>query len=175
MSHLGARLTAFVDGELGRFARDRVLAHLAMCAECRAEVDRLRAVKERLLKLPDTEPPGDLIGRLHAMASPPSPFPSSGGTGGFPPGGAGGFPPGGGARRGPGTGGTGGMSSPASRMPSAGYVVAGAVSLAVLGLGAASLATGAAPASLPQVAPAIERLTVPWMQSIQAPAPRLRP
>ncbi|MET7613373.1 zf-HC2 domain-containing protein, partial [Streptomyces seoulensis] len=34
--HLGDRLSALVDGELGHESRDRVLAHLATCCRCRA-------------------------------------------------------------------------------------------------------------------------------------------
>lgn len=46
MSHLGERLTALVDGELGHDERDRALAHLAACDLCRAEADALRALKQ---------------------------------------------------------------------------------------------------------------------------------
>lgn len=55
MSCLGELLTALVDGELDHDERDRALAHLAGCQECRAEADTLRRLK----------------GRLRALASPP--------------------------------------------------------------------------------------------------------
>lgn len=45
--HLGDRLAAFVDGELTDDTRDRVLAHLATCSQCKAaaaEQRRLKAV-----------------------------------------------------------------------------------------------------------------------------------
>ncbi|MFE7603373.1 zf-HC2 domain-containing protein, partial [Streptomyces sp. NPDC057494] len=37
MSTTPGRLAALVDGELGHDARERVLAHLATCARCKAE------------------------------------------------------------------------------------------------------------------------------------------
>ncbi|MEW1694595.1 MULTISPECIES: zf-HC2 domain-containing protein [unclassified Streptomyces] len=43
--HLGDRLAALVDGELGHDARERVLAHLATCARCKAEADAQRTLK----------------------------------------------------------------------------------------------------------------------------------
>ncbi|WP_432019769.1 anti-sigma factor family protein [Streptomyces sp. 1222.5] len=43
--HLGDRLSALVDGELGHETRERVLAHLATCARCRAEADAQRRLK----------------------------------------------------------------------------------------------------------------------------------
>jgi len=55
VSCLGERLTALVDDELGHEERDRVLAHLAGCAQCRAEVAGLRRLKGRLRGL--SEPP----------------------------------------------------------------------------------------------------------------------
>lgn len=85
MSCLGERLTALVDGELGHEERDRVLAHLAGCAPCRAEVADLRRVKGRLRglsELPasdgtDDLPTPDFVNRLRALpaaaAEPPAP------------------------------------------------------------------------------------------------------
>lgn len=43
--HLGNRLTKLVEGELGTDNRERVLAHLATCQRCMAEVDSQRRVK----------------------------------------------------------------------------------------------------------------------------------
>jgi len=43
--HLGDRLSALVDGELGHEARERVLAHLATCAKCKSEADEQRRLK----------------------------------------------------------------------------------------------------------------------------------
>ena len=74
MSHLGARAAAVVDGELGHAARDRALAHIAHCAQCRLEVEAQRRLKSRLANLGPTTPPADLTGRLLRM--PPSHPPS---------------------------------------------------------------------------------------------------
>lgn len=76
MSCLGERLTALVDGELGHEERDRVLAHLAGCAQCRAEADELRHLKGRLRGLgtpaPDGEdrPSTDFMTRLLSLGDP---------------------------------------------------------------------------------------------------------
>jgi hypothetical protein len=43
--HLGDRMAKLVDGELGEGARDRVLAHLATCAKCKAEADAQRRLR----------------------------------------------------------------------------------------------------------------------------------
>ncbi|WP_187284101.1 trypsin-like peptidase domain-containing protein [Streptomyces sp. adm13(2018)] len=43
--HLGDRLAALVDGELGHDSRERVLAHLATCARCKSEADAQRTLK----------------------------------------------------------------------------------------------------------------------------------
>ncbi|NKZ03771.1 zf-HC2 domain-containing protein, partial [Actinomadura latina] len=75
MSCLGERLTALVDDELGHEERDRVLAHLAGCALCRAEVAGLRRLKGRLRglsELPaadgtDDLPTPDFLTRLRAL------------------------------------------------------------------------------------------------------------
>jgi len=48
MSHLGQRLSALIDGELGHADRDRVLVHLARCEACRAEAVALRMLKRRM-------------------------------------------------------------------------------------------------------------------------------
>ncbi|WP_207933669.1 zf-HC2 domain-containing protein, partial [Actinomadura sp. GC306] len=82
MSCLGERLTALVDGELGHEERDRVLAHLAGCAQCRDEVTSLRLLKGRLRNLSDAPiadeagglPSPDFLTRLRglpASADPP--------------------------------------------------------------------------------------------------------
>jgi anti-sigma factor RsiW len=71
--HLGERLSALVDGELDHDTRDRLLAHLAGCAECRAEVDDERRLKARLGGLADPEMPAELLVRLHAVAQTTAP------------------------------------------------------------------------------------------------------
>ncbi|GAA0564150.1 anti-sigma factor family protein [Actinomadura livida] len=77
MSCLGERLTALVDGELGHEERDRVLAHLAGCAQCKDEVTALRLLKGRLRGLSDAPladetgglPSDDFLTRLRSLAA----------------------------------------------------------------------------------------------------------
>ncbi|MDA2808418.1 zf-HC2 domain-containing protein [Nocardiopsis suaedae] len=82
--HLGERLSALVDGELGAAERDRALIHLASCDACRFEADLLRRLKRRLHGLDGPEPAADLLGRLSALGSaagepPQGPPPGAGG------------------------------------------------------------------------------------------------
>ncbi|MFE0041707.1 zf-HC2 domain-containing protein [Streptomyces albireticuli] len=81
--HLGDRLAALVDGELGHDSRERVLAHLATCCKCKAEADAQRRLKSvfaeaappplsegflaRLQSLPAAGLDGDLEGRPGAV------------------------------------------------------------------------------------------------------------
>ncbi len=71
MSHLGQRISALIDGELSASERDRVLAHLAGCDECRQEAVALRALKQRMHSLGEAMVDAALTGRLMAMAMPP--------------------------------------------------------------------------------------------------------
>ena len=75
MSHLGHRLSALVDGELSAAERDRVHAHLAACAACRAEANELRALKKRMGGLGEVAPGDALTRRLVSMAEPGAPLP----------------------------------------------------------------------------------------------------
>src|SRR6266581_312604 len=76
MSHLGDRLSALVDGELGGAERDRAHAHLAACEQCRAEAAELRALKQKLRGLMDRAPAEAAItSRLIAMTGPGGPMP----------------------------------------------------------------------------------------------------
>ncbi len=68
MRHLGARLSAFVDGELSDAQRERVLAHLAGCEPCRHEAAALRLLKQRMHTLADTTAGDTLTWRLIALA-----------------------------------------------------------------------------------------------------------
>ncbi|GAB3421774.1 anti-sigma factor family protein [Flindersiella endophytica] len=70
MSHDRARLSALVDGELDHDARDRVLAHLAQCDECRAVVETERRVKSLLSGMPEASPGGDFLARLNSLGDP---------------------------------------------------------------------------------------------------------
>ncbi|MFB7667180.1 zf-HC2 domain-containing protein [Kitasatospora sp. NPDC056138] len=76
--HLGDRLTAFLDGELGHDARERVQAHLATCPECLAEVDEGRAVKQLLTRTVTPAPSTMLMSRLLAVAALPDDEPGPG-------------------------------------------------------------------------------------------------
>ncbi|TQS46638.1 anti-sigma factor family protein [Cryptosporangium phraense] len=65
--HLGELASAFADDALDLTTRDRVLVHLAHCAECRAEVEGHRQVKARLAKLESPPCPSSLLDRLRAL------------------------------------------------------------------------------------------------------------
>ncbi|MET8946231.1 zf-HC2 domain-containing protein [Streptomyces sp. NPDC004542] len=84
--HLGDRLSALVDGELGHESRERVLAHLATCARCKAEADAQRRLKNVFAEAAPPPPSESFLARLQGL--PGGGDPDGGGT---PPGGAG-FP-----------------------------------------------------------------------------------
>jgi hypothetical protein len=74
MSHLGRRLSALIDGELGDAERDQVHGHLVSCDECRAEAAALRNLKRRVRGLSETPADdGDLTRRLIALGGLPEP------------------------------------------------------------------------------------------------------
>jgi anti-sigma factor RsiW len=76
MSHLGDRLSALVDGELGGAELDRAHAHLAGCEPCRTEAAELRALKRKLRGLTDGAPAeAAMTRRLIAMTGPGGPMP----------------------------------------------------------------------------------------------------
>ncbi|GHD18825.1 anti-sigma factor family protein [Nocardiopsis kunsanensis] len=86
--HLGERLSALVDGELGPDEHERALIHLAKCEPCRFEADMTRRLKRRLHGLDEPEPDLDFMGRLSALdgrseRDGQSPFPPPFGDGGF--------------------------------------------------------------------------------------------
>lgn len=68
VKHPHALLSALVDGELDHATRERVLVHLAHCAECRADAEAERQVKSLLSGLPDPTPPPSLGVSLLAIA-----------------------------------------------------------------------------------------------------------
>ncbi|GAA2013926.1 hypothetical protein GCM10009799_47820 [Nocardiopsis rhodophaea] len=72
MDHLGERLSALVDGELGDAERDRALIHLASCESCRFEAEMMRRLKRRLHHLDEPAPSNDFMGRLSALSGSPS-------------------------------------------------------------------------------------------------------
>ncbi|MEV6011484.1 zf-HC2 domain-containing protein [Streptomyces sp. NPDC051976] len=65
--HLGDRLAAFVDGELADDTRDRVLAHLVTCPQCKAAAAEQRRLKSVVA---GSEPPAlsaGLLARLQGL------------------------------------------------------------------------------------------------------------
>lgn len=66
--HLGERLSALVDGELGTAEHERALIHLAKCEPCRVEADMTRRLKRRLTGLCEPEPDMDFLGRLSSLS-----------------------------------------------------------------------------------------------------------
>lgn len=118
--HLGDRLAALIDGELGHDARERVLSHLATCRGCKAEADAQRRVKNVFA---DTAPPPPSDGLLARLQGLPGGGPGDGPQDGMPPGrdglglpGAGGLP-GGGSADGSGSGLSGTAASTAHAEP----------------------------------------------------------
>ncbi|MEW2222289.1 zf-HC2 domain-containing protein [Streptomyces sp. NPDC006990] len=95
--HLGDRLAALVDGELGHDARERVLAHLATCPGCKAEADAQRRLKNVFADAAPPPPSDGLLARLQGLPA------------------DGGLRPGGGAA--PGPGGPGGGAFAAHVLP----------------------------------------------------------
>jgi anti-sigma factor RsiW len=65
--HLGERLSALIDGELGDTQRERVLAHLAGCEGCRQEAAALRLLKRRMHTLGEAAAGDALTWRLLAL------------------------------------------------------------------------------------------------------------
>jgi hypothetical protein len=83
MSHLGRRLSALIDGELGDAERDQALGHLVSCEACRAEAAALRTLKRRVHGLGEAPADSALTRRLIALeglseaAPPPSRIPGA--------------------------------------------------------------------------------------------------
>ncbi|MFJ4620593.1 anti-sigma factor family protein [Streptomyces sp. NPDC088812] len=65
--HLGDRLSALVDGELGHDTRERVLAHLATCPKCKAEVDAQRRLKNVFAEVAPPAPSESFLARLQGL------------------------------------------------------------------------------------------------------------
>ncbi|MFF7730997.1 anti-sigma factor family protein [Streptomyces sp. NPDC008001] len=66
--HLGDRLAALVDGELGHDSRERVLAHLATCWKCKAEADAQRRLKSVFAEAELPPLSEDFLARLQGLA-----------------------------------------------------------------------------------------------------------
>lgn len=69
--HLGDRLAALVDGELKHDARDRVLAHLATCAKCKAEAAAQRRLKSVFADSAPPSPSEGFLARLQGLPGGP--------------------------------------------------------------------------------------------------------
>ncbi|GAA3937779.1 zf-HC2 domain-containing protein [Streptomyces gulbargensis] len=82
--HLGDRLAALVDGELGHDARERVLAHLATCARCKAEADAQRTLKSVFASTAPPAPSEGFLARLQGLPGGPTGGPGAPGGPGEP-------------------------------------------------------------------------------------------
>lgn len=78
--HLGDRLSALVDGELGHDTRERVLAHVATCSKCKAEVDAQRRLKNVFAEVAPPAPSESFLARLQGLPAGGDP-----GNAGLPP------------------------------------------------------------------------------------------
>ena len=156
MSHLGDRLSALIDGELNGTDRERAHAHLVVCDDCRAEAAALRDLKRELRNLRPLPADEAVLGRLLEMAGPGGPIPprqrrprqQRQRRRRF-----------GGGRTRPGTPGTTRAARHprrAGRLGRRGYVVAGAVSLVVVGIGAAAFSVGGGSSSGPDITPPMQ-------------------
>ncbi len=129
MSHLGDLTSALVDGELTGAELDRANAHLAACEACRAEAAQLRGIKRELRALAEVAGAEALTLRLLAMPGPRDPLaprPLPWALG----------------RR--------------ARRRRGRYMVLGAVSLVVAGVGAAAFGMGGSAPTERQITPQLE-------------------
>lgn len=70
--HLGAAVSALVDGQLDEESAERAWGHVAGCATCRGLVEREGWVKRRLAEMAGAapgapQPPSDLLGSLYDL------------------------------------------------------------------------------------------------------------
>ncbi|MFD5025347.1 zf-HC2 domain-containing protein [Streptomyces sp. NPDC058373] len=79
--HLGDRLAALVDGELGHEARERVLAHLATCCKCKAEADAQRRLKSVFATAAPPPPSESFLARLQGLPAAGPEGPTDAGSG----------------------------------------------------------------------------------------------
>jgi anti-sigma factor RsiW len=152
VTHLGEQISALIDGELTGAELDRANAHLAACERCRAEAAEMRQLKRALRALFEVDCDDELTRRLLREAGPGGPVPSRQDRREQ-------------YRRDRGKGprdkrprGRGDGDEQRSR---ARYVVWSAVSLFVVGIGAAAFSMGgggAAPA--PKITPQLEMFSV---------------
>lgn len=69
--HLGATVSALLDGQLDRATAERAWAHVHGCDTCRRQVEREGWVKTQLAAMTDEQdPPQQLLGSLYGLGSP---------------------------------------------------------------------------------------------------------
>lgn len=82
---LGERVSALADGSLAADVRDRALAHVTGCAQCREALEVERLLVQRLRELPAPAPSGALLQQLLALGETGGPVaPRSGRVAGTP-------------------------------------------------------------------------------------------
>jgi len=152
VTHLGAQISALIDGELTGAELDRANAHLAACEHCRAEAAEMRQLKKALRALFEVDTNDQLTAKLLKDAPRLGPVPSPRDRREQ-------------YRRGKGKGprdkrprGRGDGDSARSR---ARYVVWSAVSLLAVGLAAAAFSMGGGDgAPAPKITPQLEMFSV---------------
>jgi len=72
---LSSRVSALADGSLPDDVRDRALAHVTSCPDCRADLEAERLLRARLQTLPAPRPSSALVAALLAMGEPGGPVP----------------------------------------------------------------------------------------------------
>jgi hypothetical protein len=66
--HLGAEVSALIDGQMATDAAERAWDHVLRCSSCRAAVEREAWVKRRLGTLGGNEPSARLLGALQSLS-----------------------------------------------------------------------------------------------------------
>lgn len=69
MTHLGSRVTALADGQLGPQEAERALAHVAGCPRCAEDLATARMARRALTSASDVEPTAELTARLLALSA----------------------------------------------------------------------------------------------------------
>jgi hypothetical protein len=72
---LSSRVSALADGSLPDDVRDRALAHVTSCPDCRADLEAERLLRARLQVLSQPQPSAALMASLLAMGEPGGPMP----------------------------------------------------------------------------------------------------
>jgi hypothetical protein len=72
---LSSRVSALADGSLPDDVRDRALAHVTSCPDCRADLEAERQLRARLQQLPAPRPSASLVAALLAMGETGGPLP----------------------------------------------------------------------------------------------------